>query len=172
MSEEATTESVETEAPAAEATPETPTSERVEDLPEFAQKLISKLRDEAKSNRLKGKEAAEKAIADVTTSHQEELTALTTERESIAAERDSMKSELARLRVALNAGVASEVASEFASRLKGDTEEELAADAARLSEIFQTPSKPERKANPAQGQHLPLNGDPLLNMITSKLGIA
>lgn len=170
MSDEAIVESTETtEAQAAEASEATPN--RVEDLPEFAQKMIAELRDEAKKYRLRSKEAAEKALSEAEAQHAEALSSLTAELESVAAERDSMRTELARLKAALNAGVPAEMADEFASRLKGETAEDYVEDAKRLLEIFQ-PNKPERKANPAQGQHLPLNGDPVLNMVKNKLGIA
>lgn len=172
MSDDVTQETTETvEAQAAETPEPAGASERVEDLPEFAQKMIAKLRDEAKSHRLKAKEAATSAESAVDAAKAEILETAAAERDAIAAERDSVRSELTRLRVALNAGVSPSVVDEFAGRLKGDTEDELKADAERLSEIFNVSGKPERKADPSQGQHLPLNGDPILNKLNAVLGL-
>jgi DNA primase catalytic subunit len=147
------------------------TTESVEDLPEFAQKMISKLRDEAKRNRLKGKEDTENALSAAKQDHASAIETLTAERDAIAAERDSIRSDVTRMRAALNAGIKPELVDEFASRLKGESDEEINEDAQRLAEIFNTTGKPERKSDPSQGKHAPLNGDPILQMLSSKLGI-
>jgi hypothetical protein len=52
--------------------------------------------------------------------------------------------------------------------LKGDTAEEVAAHAEKLKALFGSDPTPARATDPSQGSTpLPLNGDPLVALLTS-----
>ncbi|WP_144311942.1 hypothetical protein [Actinopolyspora erythraea] len=143
-------------------------AESVEDLPKFAQKLIADLREEAKNNRVKGNEKAKKASEDTKAEYEAQFT-------NLSAEKEHAERQLMRVRAAVNAGIRSDLIDDFSSRLKGETEEEINEDAKRLAEAFGGSEKPkERKADPAQGKQpdsIPLNGDPVMNLMAEKLNI-
>jgi hypothetical protein len=126
-----------------EATGNEAERETVEDLPEFAQKIIKALRSEAATHRHKARMAADKAA----TLEQEtaSLHAAKTHAESDLA---SARMDLVRLRAALAAGVRPELAEDFAARLHGSTEEEIRADAERLKNTFGVAA---RRGDPSQG---------------------
>ncbi|GJF06594.1 hypothetical protein [Pseudonocardia sp. D17] len=90
------------------------------------------------------------------------------------ANRRAEEAELGRLRerVARRA----QLPDELADRLRGNTEEELTADAKALAALTanaQAAGREERRKapDPSQGQGMALNGDPLLDSLRSKLGI-
>lgn len=83
------------------------------------------------------------------------------------ARADAAEKRLLRQSVARKAGLP----DDLADRLQGDDEDSLLADAQRLVELF--PNKPVRRSDPSQGSDaLPLNGDPLLESLKTKLGIS
>lgn len=105
-----------------------------------------------------------------------------TERASSAETRaDTAERELLRLRVA----VETKLPANLAERLQGTTEDELRADAAELLKLV-APSTPEppaplpgakprermRGGGDPTGGAMPLNGDPIVNALNRKLGIA
>lgn len=85
------------------------------------------------------------------------------------AELDRIRSQSLRQQVALSKGVP----AELVDRLRGDTEDELNADAEALLALIGAPRSP--KPDPSQGgsgtSHLPLNGDGIEAALRSKLGI-
>lgn len=96
---------------------------------------------------------------------------LTSRAEKAEARIPELERENARLRVALAKGLP----VDLVDRLRGDTEDELAADADSLLALVK-PDAPRLPApDPSQGRtapSTPLNGDPLLTAVKSKLGIA
>lgn len=151
------------------------------------EKALRKARDEAAKQRQKAKfsfedeetfNRAKEALAElqkVEDSKRSEVEKLTEEREQLMWRSSQAESNLLRLRVALGAGIPADRADEFASRLRGDSEDELRADAEQLRVLF-TPQQvaPERRADPSQGKgrasEPPTNS--LQAALESKLGIS
>ena len=89
---------------------------------------------------------------------------------------NSERHEVDKLKAAIEAGIANDKVLDFADLLKGDNPEELKSHADKLKSLFtNNEQKSEKQAatDPTQGQgnSLPLNGDPLLNALKSKLNI-
>lgn len=174
MAEE-TTEAVDVEATEVQETEETPAVERVEDLPEWAQKAIEKANKEAAKYRVRAKEAADETAKTLEDKHREELTALQEKYEGTLYKAQEMELRVMRQSIALELGVPVDKVGEFADRLRGEDEEALRKDAASLYKVFglDEQDKPRsRLTDPSQSSTaLPLNGDPLLNSVRRKLGL-
>lgn len=128
------------------------------ELPEWAQTEIRRARNDAAKYR-RERNAIQKALADKDTSDNTDTVEQAGDQES-RAEIDRLTGELttaqrdtARLRAALAADVPPGQVADFAARLVGDTDEELAADAVRLRELLGLPvTSPERqRPDPSQG---------------------
>lgn len=130
-----------TSAPAVAAT------ESVDDLPAWAQKEIRSLRQEAADKRTRNS-ALEAEMTQVRND-------LATKEASYAQQLSASAMEQARYRAAVSSGVSADRIDDFASRLRGSTPEELAADAATLAQLFKTNSTEHVPANqgfdPSQG---------------------
>lgn len=153
--------------------PNTPAGD--EPTADVLRKLLADARTEAAANRVKGKEKVEAAKAEITAEYEAKLAQATAALEAAKSETASSVVQLSKLQAALDATVPDlkERVVDIAKRLVGQTDEELKADAARVKDLFgvtpTTPVKP-KATDPSQGQGnnaLPLNGDPLLNMITN-----
>ncbi|GAA4852447.1 hypothetical protein [Saccharopolyspora rosea] len=158
---ESVPESVDTDV-APEAAPPEPDRETVEDLPEFAQKIIKALRSEAATHRHKARVAADKAAA-----LEQETAALHAAKTQTETDLASARMDLTRLRAALAAGVPAELAEDFAARLQGDSAEEIAADAERLKQLVGTQA---RRGDPSQGASggTAITDHPLTNFFLSR----
>lgn len=148
-----------------------------EDLPQWARDQITKANDQAAKYRVEKNDAVEAAKAEVEkdyTARIEELQAKFNEsQEAVNSERH----EVDKLKAAIEAGIANDKVLDFADLLKGDNPEELKSHADKLKSLFTTDnehkSEKQDATDPTQGQgnSLPLNGDPLLNALKSKLNI-
>ncbi|GAA2812854.1 hypothetical protein [Saccharopolyspora taberi] len=147
---------------ALEAESTEPDRETVEHLPEFAQKIIKALRSEAATHRHKARLANEK-----TATLEQETAALHAAKMNTEADLASARLDLTRLRAALAAGVRADLAEDFAARLHGSTEEEIAADAERLKNTFGVSA---RRGDPSQGASggTALTDHPLTNFFLSR----
>jgi hypothetical protein len=147
-------------------TPESDSKPRSE-VPREVAAALRKANKEAETLRLQLKEYEDRDKSD---SERLAERVTTAEQRADAAEKANMQ-----LRVAVAKGLP----SELVDRLRGDTEEELAADADQLLGLITPPEvEPEEPGFPdlGQGARAPtdqraLNGDPLLRDIKSKLGI-
>ncbi len=150
------------------------------------EEALAAARDEAAKNRQKAKFAfpdeesyrrASEALGMLDKAEQDKKSVeqqLTEKNEQLLYRAAESEKGLMRLRVALGAGVESSRIDEFASRLRGDTEDELKKDAAELQRLFALNNKPERRADPSQGagrEQQPVS-DPILASLQEKLGIA
>jgi hypothetical protein len=131
----------------------TTTAGSLGELPEWAQTEIRRARNDAAKYR-RERNAIQKALADKDTSDD----AQAGDRES-RAEIDRLTGELttaqrdaARLRAALAADIPATQVTDFAARLVGDTDEELAADAVRLRELLGLPAAPPERQRPDPSQ--------------------
>lgn len=150
------------------------------------EKALAKARDEAAKNRQKAKYAfpdqesykrATEALSMLEKAENErksEVERLSEDREKLLYRASESERSYLRLKVALGAGIDSARVDEFASRLRGDSEEEMQEDAEHLAKLF-TPAKPERRSDPSQGAGAdtrPNGGNPLQAALEKKLGIA
>lgn len=156
-----------------------------EDLsPDALRAELKRARDDAAKYRQRAREfgddeqykRAKDAVAAVERAEQEkktEVEKLTETNAQFQARATGAESELTKLRVALGAGIEPSQVDEFASRLRGGTEDELKADAEKLAKFF-TPAAPARRGDPSQGAggDAPTAGDPLQADLMDKLGIA
>jgi len=80
---------------------------------------------------------------------------------------------MVKVTTALNLGVPSERVVQFASILKGGSEEEIRASAESAKELFGEVKKHQPATDPTQGSGggpVPLNGDPILAALVKAVG--
>lgn len=141
-------------------------------LPEWAREKLTKANNEAAKYRTEKNEAVEAAKAEVTASFTSKIEELEAQIAEAKNEGDKSRHEVDRLKVTIESGIAADKALSFADLLKGNNEDELRSHAEELKKLFTTVEEPKSTASatdPSQGQggnHLPLNGDPLLDAIT------
>lgn len=166
MSEEVT-EPTDTAAPGANA--DAADQQAPEDnLGDAGKKALDAMK--AERNAAKRERDALKAKLDqIEQSNMSELEKAQQAAQAAQAELDQIKARALRQQVALAKGVP----ADLVDRLRGDTEDELAADADALMALIGTPRTP--KPDPSQGgsgtPHLPLNGDGIEAALKQKLGI-
>ena len=114
-------------------------------------------------------DAAER-LAQIEEADKTELQKVTGRAETAETRAADAEAELARMRVAIDKGLP----ADLVDRLRGDTPEELAADADKLLELVTPPPAGVPQASVRQGtSSAPLNADdPLLRDLKSKLGIS
>jgi len=152
----------------------TPAPAKVEDLPDWAQKVISDARAEAANYRTRLRDAKDEAKGEVQAEFQKQLD----ERDKLLSDKESAlantKLEADRIRVALKAGVPGDRAEAFGSRLRGSNIEELEADAQSALEVFGAPVVGSSRATDrtqGQGKPPPKSTDDIFgDFITSQLG--
>jgi hypothetical protein len=153
--------------------------------PEALRAELKRARDEAAKYRQRAREfgddetyqRAKDAVAALEKAEQDkksEVEKLTEKSEGLMHRAASAEQELLRLRVALGAGVDTTQIDEFASRLRGDTEDDLKKDAEQLARFFQSTSTPARRGDPSQGHGNDAQppADPIHAALIDKLGIA
>lgn len=147
----------------------------VSDLPQWAQDKIAEANAEAAKYRVEKKDAVEAGKAEVEAEWSSKFEALESQiqdKESAIAE---SRTEVSKLKAALETGIESDKVMTFASLLKGDTEDELKAHADEVKQLFAAqapasdPKDPPRDPSQGSGNPLPLNGDPLLNAVMGVL---
>ncbi len=130
-----------------------PASEQdMQALPQWARDAITTANDQAARNRIKAREAAETARAEVTAEFEGRMSALTADKDDIALELGDARLDLSRLRIALDAGIPGESATEFAALLRGSNEDELREHADKVKAMFGVISpQPDRPVDHSQG---------------------
>ena len=148
LTAESTSDTTDTPPPPAtdsdERTPVTPGS--LSELPEWARTEIRRARTEAARYR-RERNTAQEALADKDTSTVDQESRAQVDR--LTAQLADAQRDAARLRAALTAGVPPSFVTDFAARLVGDTEEELAEDARRLTNLLGLPDR--KRPDPSQG---------------------
>ena len=140
--------------PPAPAAPANAVAGSLGELPEWAQTEIRRARNDAAKYR-RERNAIQKALTDkdsdteVQAGDQESRAEI----DRLAGELTTAQRDTARLRAALAADVPPGQVADFAVRLVGDTDAELAADAVRLRELLGLPAtSPQRqRPDPSQG---------------------
>ncbi|MBM7771230.1 MULTISPECIES: hypothetical protein [Actinokineospora] len=123
----------------------------LDELPEWAQNEIRRARTEAGRYR-RERNAAQQALTarDTTTADPDQAA----EVERLNTQLGAAQRDAARLRAAIATGVPADYVADFAARLVGDTDEELAADATRLRELLGLPDPDRKRPDPTQGAGL------------------
>jgi hypothetical protein len=147
MSDEASTTGAGTDGSAPSATPSTPDTTpvtpeasapitTVEQLPEFAQKMISDLRAEAAAHRVKGNDAVKAKETELTQAFEAKLAESNTAHEATKAELGRANLILEKLEATLNLKVPTEQVVSFAQLLQGSNAEEIQAHAQQVLKTF------------------------------------
>lgn len=133
----------------------------------------SKAREQEK--RAKANADAAEKLAKLEDQQKTETQRLSDQLAAEKAQRETLEQQAMRFRVAAIKGVP----ADLIDRLRGDTEEELEADADKLLELVTpketagtTPAPRPDLSQGGSGNGTALNGDPLLNDLKSKLGIS
>lgn len=147
----------------------TPTSQDPDQLPQWARDQISEANAQAAKYRVEKNEAVQAAKDEVEQTWKSKVEELEAQLQGKSAEVDTARTEVIKLKAALEAGIDSDKVMTFASLLKGETEDELKSHAEEVKALFNAPA-PDPKdppTDPSQGSGnpLPLNGDPLLNAV-------
>lgn len=160
MSETAST-GTETTATTAEATAPAEVT-TVEQLPEFAQKLITQLRQENANARVKANEKAETAKLETKQEFEAALAESNTAHDATKVQLDVANLNLAKLNAAIEAGVPTDKLLAVASRLNGTNAEELKADVEVVKGLFSIgePAPRTPAVDPSQGKGTETTGAP------------
>lgn len=145
-----------------------PTNEPI--TAEALEKLRKDLTDanaEAAKYRVEKKDAVEAAKQEAEQSFTSKIQELEEALANQTTEATTSRTEVTKLKVALAAGIATDKVESFASILAGDTPEQLASHADELKKLFTTDDSQKSSTPPTDptqgiGNHIPLNGDPLL----------
>lgn len=120
-------------------------TQNVKDLPEWAQTMISDLRNEAAAARVSKREAVESAVAaerdKLTRENEAVVKELNEKVTSLSDDNGKLANRIDRYEATFAAGVATEHISDFASRLVGNTAEELKADAEKAKSLYNPAGK-------------------------------
>jgi hypothetical protein len=149
-------------APVASTAPET-----------FSKEYVQELRQEAANYRVQKNEAVESAKAAVTQQFQGQLAEKDVTITQLQNDLQSVQLELEKVRIAIEAKVPSEKVLAFAQFLQGSDPDAIKASAATATELFGGFDSKSPAYDPTQGSGggvIPLNGDPLLNMLKKVVG--
>lgn len=122
----------------------------VEQLPEFAQNHIRDLRAEAARHRTAKNDAVQQAKLEAQTEFETKLAESNTAHEAIKGQLAQATLSLEKLKAAIEAGIPVDKLTSFASRLQGNTPEELKADAVEVKKIFGVTNS-NTASDPSQG---------------------
>lgn len=146
-----------------------------DELPEWVQTELSSARAEAAKYRVEKKDAVEAALASAKTDFDRQLDEASTAKAEVEAKLSAEILSNQKIKAVLAAGLPVDKLDEFTRLIEGDSEEELVSDAKRLKTLFNVPeAKKSPAVDPSQGSgvpNTPLNGDPLLAALKSKVGI-
>lgn len=132
-------------------TPAESTETVAEEIPQWVREKLEKANNEAAKYRVKAKEAAEQARAELASEFEAKLAEVSDAKAAAVAELEKVRLEHMRLKAALAVGIPGESAAEFADLLKGSTEEEITAHAEKVKSLFGLTEKTERAIDPTQG---------------------
>lgn len=161
MSDETQTTTTENAAPAQEAPAET-----------FSREYVQELRNEAAKYRTEKNNAVEAARAEVIKDYEAKLAQKDGSLSEMETEVSSRSLELLKLKMVLNEGIPTEDVLDVVSLVQGTDEATVSESVKRVKSLIGRKPPADRPVDPSQGQgnHLPLNGDPLLEMVKSVVG--
>ncbi|KZM68838.1 hypothetical protein [Nocardia terpenica] len=153
-------------------TSQEPVAQTVDSLPEWAREKLTKANNEAAKYRNEKNDAVSAAKAEALTEYEAKLAAEAEKLAALQTKYTAKELELLKLKAALTAEIPGQSAIEFASLLQGGTEDEIATHAKAVKALFGKTETKDRPTDPTQGTGnvLPLNGDPLLEMVKRVVG--
>lgn len=160
MSDETQTTTTENAAPAQEAPAET-----------FSREYVQELRNEAAKYRKEKTAAVEAARAEVK-EYESKLAQKDSSLSEMGSELSARSLELLKLKMVLNEGIPTEDVLDVVSLVQGTDEETVSESVKRVKSLIGKQPPADRPVDPSQGQgnHLPLNGDPLLETVKRMVG--
>jgi hypothetical protein len=161
MSDETQTTTTENAAPAQEAPAET-----------FSREYVQELRNEAAKYRTEKNTAVEAARAEVIKDYESKLAQKDGSLSEMETEVSARQLELLKLKMVLNEGIPTEDVLDVVSLVQGADEETVSESVKRVKSLIGKKPPADRPVDPSQGQgnHLPLNGDPLLETVKRMVG--
>jgi hypothetical protein len=160
MSDTATTESVSAPAPEV-AAPET-----------FSLDYVQGLRQEAAKYRTERNDAVEKAKAEVIRDYEGQLSERESAFNELKGELSVRDIELLKLKAVVSEGIPTEDILDVTALIQGSDEATISESVKRVKSLLDKAPTRERPVDPSQGSGnvLPLNGDPLLDMVKRVVG--
>jgi hypothetical protein len=160
MSDTATTESVSAPAPEV-AAPET-----------FSLEYVQGLRQEAAKYRTERNDAVEKAKAEVIRDYEGQLSERESAFNELKGELSVRDIELLKLKAVVSEGIPTEDILDVTALIQGSDEATISESVKRVKSLLDKAPTRERPVDPSQGSGnvLPLNGDPLLDMVKRVVG--
>jgi hypothetical protein len=140
----------------------------------FSKDYVTELRNEAARYRTEKNSAVEAAKAAVTEEFQRTLADKDVALTEVQNQLGQAWIELEKLYTAIEARIPSEKVRAFASLLKGEDKDSILESAKSAKELFGGTEQSYPAFDPTQGSGgnpLPLNGDPLLNMLKKVVGV-
>lgn len=161
MSDETPTNTTENAVPAQEADAET-----------FSREYVQELRNEAAKYRTEKNTAVEAARAKVIKDYESKLAQKDSSLSELESEASARSLELLKLKMVLNEGIPTEDVLDVVSLVQGADEETVSESVKRVKSLIGKKPPADRPVDPSQGQgnHLPLNGDPLLETVKRMVG--
>jgi len=161
MSDETQVTTTENAAPAQEAPAET-----------FSREYVQELRNEAAKYRTEKNTAVEAARAEVIKDYESKLAQKDGSLSEMESEVSARSLELLKLKMVLNEGIPTEDVLDVVSLVQGADEETVSESVKRVKSLIGKKPPADRPVDPSQGTGnvLPLNGDPLLEMVKSVVG--
>lgn len=152
--------------------PSTPEAESTPDAPEAKQETFSldyvqELRNEAAKHRTKAKEAGEAARAEVIKEYEGKLTEKDASLTELQQAHTEASLELLKLKTVLEAKVPTDDILEVVALVQGSDEESVSASVERVKKLLgKTPANvPAVDSTQGKGGAIPLNGNPVLDML-------
>lgn len=146
----------------------------VEQLPDWARKLITDANAEAAKYRVEKNDALANAKNQLTADYESKLTEANNTIENLKDQIEAKDLDFLKVTVALDLDVPSKKAMKFASLLEGLTEDDIRSHAKEVKSLFGSFDTKDLPTDPTQGtgsNPLPLNGDPLLAAVKAAVGV-
>lgn len=138
----------------------------------FSLDYVQGLRQEAAKYRTEKNEAVAAAKSELESQFESKLTEKDSFAEQLKQELTARELELVKLKAILSADFPSSDVLEVASLVQGSDEESISESVKRVKSLIGKIPTRDRPVDPSQGSgnHLPLNGDPLLETIKRMVG--
>jgi hypothetical protein len=150
-----------------------PTQEAPKPSPDtFSKEYVQELRNEAAKYRTEKNDAVERAKADVIKDYEGKLSEREASFKELQGELSVRALDLLKLKAVVSAGIPSEDVLDVVSLVQGSDEESVSESVARVKSLIGKNPPKDRPVDPSQGTGnvLPLNGDPLLDMVKRVVG--
>lgn len=142
----------------------------------FSEDYVKTLRDEAARYRTEKKTAVDESKvatrAEVVAEYEPQIADRDSKIAELTKTNEAQLSELQKLKAVVAAKVPVDDIETVAGLVQGDTEESISESVKRVMSIYGRQAAKERPVDPTQGQGgtVPLNGDPILNLLSRAVG--